>query len=255
MSFDHELSKIISNLAREFHAQALSELPLFLEARKITALYHFTSIHNVISVFNSGILGLDDLRARGIKFKASDENRRDPIANGICISLTKANDYMLSSKLSQGYQMALLELKPAQEILSKFCFLASPGNFGRWDHKNRILSWPEKYCGGFGLTGLFLNEELRNKYELLSSQPTDPQSELIFLDSIPPQYIVRVILPAKKDYADSEVVRKLVRELPKGILVESQNTSEFPEIQWNDHRRVEEFEERKWRIEWESGPS
>ena len=72
MSFDHELSKIISDLAREFHAQALSELPLFLEARKITALYHFTSIHNVTSIFDSGILGIDDLRARGIKFKASD---------------------------------------------------------------------------------------------------------------------------------------------------------------------------------------
>ncbi len=159
---------------------------------------------------------------------------------------------MLSSKLSQGYEMALLELKPAREILQEFCFIASPGNFGRWDHKKRVLSWPEKYCGGRGLVNLFLNEHLRNKYELASSQPTDPQSELIFLDSIPPQFIVRVILPAKRDYADNEVVRKLVRELPKGTLIESQNSSEFPEIKWSDNKRVEEFEERKWRIEWEA---
>jgi hypothetical protein len=99
---------------------------------------------------------------------------------------------------------------------------------------------------------LFLHEHLRNKYELASSQPTDPQSELIFLDSIPPQFIVRVILPAKRDYADNEVVRKLVRELPKGTLIESQNSSDFPEIKWSDNKRVEEFEERKWRIEWEA---
>lgn len=252
MSFDHELSKMISDLAREFHTEALSEMPLFLEARKITALYHFTALKNVGSIFNHGILGLDDLRARGINYKASDEYRSDPIANGICISLTKPNDYMLSSKLSQGYEMVLLELKPAREILKEFCFIASPGNFGRWDHKNRILSWPEKYCGGRGLVNLFLNERLRNKYELASSQPTDPQSELIFLESIPPQFITRVILPAKRDYADKEVVRKLVRELPKGTLIESQNSSEFPEIKWSDSKRNEEFEERKWRIEWEA---
>ena len=251
MIFDHELSKMISDLAREFHTQALSEMPLFLEARKITALYHFTPLENVGSIFNHGILGLDDLRARRINYKASDENRGDPIANGICISLTKPNDYMLSSKLSQGYEMALLELKPAREILQEFCFIASPGNFGRWDHKKRVLSWPEKYCGGLGLVNLFLNEHLRNKYELALSQPTDPQSELIFLDSIPPQFIARVILPAKRDYADNEVVRKLVRELPKGTLIESQNSSDFPEIKWSDNKRVEEFEERKWRIEWE----
>ncbi len=89
MIFDHELSKMISDLAREFHAQALSEMPLFLEARKITALYHFTPLENVSSIFNHGILGLDDLRARGIDYKASDGNRGDPIANGICISLSK----------------------------------------------------------------------------------------------------------------------------------------------------------------------
>jgi hypothetical protein len=253
MTFDYELSEIISDLAREFHAQALSQMPLFLEARKITALYHFTPLQNVGSIFSYGILGLDDLRAKGVSYKASDENRGDPIANGICVSLTKPNEYMLSSKLSQGYEMALLELKPAREILQEFCFIASPGNFGRWDHKNRILSWPEKYCGGTGLANLFINERVRDRYGLASSQPTDPQSELIFLDSIPPQFISRVILPAKRDYANNEVVRKLVRELPKGILIESQNTSEFPEIKWSDNKRAEEFEERKWRIEWESG--
>lgn len=61
-----------------------------------------------------------------------------------------------------------------------------------------------------------------------------------------------MILPAKRDYADKEVVRKLVRELPKGTLIESQNSSEFPEIKWSDSKRNEEFEERKWRIEWEA---
>jgi hypothetical protein len=252
MTFDNELSDIVLDLAREFHAQALPELSLFLEARKITALYHFTPLQNVVSIFNYGILGRDDLRARGINYKVSDANRVDPIANGICISLTKPNDYMLSRKLSQGYHMALLELKPVAKILQEFCFIASPGNFGRSDHKNRVLSWPEKYCGGQGLVNLFLNENLRNKYKLAPSQPTDPQSELIFLDSIPSHFIARVILPAKREYADNEVVRELVRKLPKGSLIESQNSSEFPEIKWSDNKRAEEFEERKWRIEWEA---
>ena len=251
MTIDDELSSMISDIAREHHLQSIPELPLFLHARGISTLFHFTPLQNIPSIFKHGLLGLDELRAKNIEFKNSDQSRSDPIANGICISLTRPNSYMLSSKLNQGYALALLELQPAQQILSEVCFIASPGNFGRWDHKNRVLEWPEKYCGGSGLANMFLNEPLRKSYDLEASQPTDPQAELIFLNSIPARFIAKVILPAGKDYANAQTVRDLIRDLPKGVLVESQNKRNFPQFAWNDSRRVKEFEERKWQIDWE----
>lgn len=252
MNVDHELSGMISDIAREFHSQSLRELPLFLEARKISTMFHFTHLQNLPSIFKHGILGLEDLRSRAIDFKASDHGRKDPIANGICVSLTRPNDYMLANKLTQGHQLALLELSPAPSILKECCFVASPGNFGRRDHKNRILEWPEKYCGGTGLANLFLNRELRERYNLDVSQPTDPQAELVFLDSIPARFISRIFLPAGKEYANAETVRTLIQVLPKGVLIESQNARSFPQIVWSDPKRTREFEERKWRLEWES---
>jgi len=86
---------------------------------------------------------------------------------------------------------------------------------------------------------------------LLSSQPTDPQSELIFLDPIPSKFISKVILPSGRAYASEDEVRRLVLDLPKGTLIQSKNQSEFPQIVWSDKNRVREFEERKWKIEWE----
>jgi hypothetical protein len=251
MSIDEELARLIDEIARKFHSESLDELPLFLEARKINKLFHFTPVQNIKSIFKFGILGIDELQRRGIEFKSSDRSRSDPIPNGICVSLTNANDYMLSRKLSQGFHMALLELKPALEILSNLTFIASPGNFGRQDHKTRILNWPEKYCGGNGISNLFTNEPIREKYGLLSSQPTDPQSELIFLDPIPSKFISKVILPSGRAYASEDEVRRLVLDLPKGTLIQSKNQSEFPQIVWSDKNRVREFEERKWKIEWE----
>lgn len=255
MNVDQELSRMISEIAREHHSQAKAELPLFLEARKISTLFHFTPLQNISSIFKHGILGTDELRRRSIEFKTSDPTRSDPIANGICVSLSRPNNYMLSRKLSQGYALALLELSPVQQILGELCFVASPGNFGRWDHKSRILQWPEKYCGGAGLANMFLNQPLREQYGLETYQPTDPQAELIFLEPIPPRFIAKVILPANPVFADSEIVRALVRELPKGVLVESQNKRNFPQIAWNDEKYVKEFEERKWKVEWELDPT
>jgi hypothetical protein len=251
MSIDEELEPLINEIARKFHAKALDELPLFLEARKITRLFHFTPMQNIKSIFANGLLGINELRSRGIEFRSSDAGRSDPIANGICVSLTNPNDYMLSRKLSQGFHMALLELKPVLEILSNLCFIASPGNFGRHDHKVRFLNWPEKYCGGYGLTNLFTNEPLRKRYNLSLSEPTDPQSELIFLDPIPVSFISKVIFPSGREYANEDVVRKLLSDLPKGTLVQSRNQSEFRPIHWSDKSRVEEFESRKWKIDWQ----
>lgn len=251
MAIDEELARLIDEIARKFHSESLDEIPLFLEARKINKLFHFTPVQNINSIFEFGILGIDELKSRGIEFKSSDSSRNDPIPNGICVSLTNPNEYMLSRKLSQGFHMALLELKPVLEMLSNLSFIASPGNFGRQDHKARFLNWPERYCGGNGLSNLFTNETIREKYGLSSSQPTDPQSELIFLDPIPPKFISKVILPSGRSYASEDQVRTLVLDLPKGTLIQSQNQSEFPQIVWSDKDRVREFEERKWKTEWE----
>jgi hypothetical protein len=132
----------------------------------------------------------------------------------------------------------------------KVLHLEQPGNFGRAIHKKRILERPERYMGGEGLSNMFVNEEIRMRYSVEVSQPTDPQAEIIFLENLPAKLINKVILPAEQDYVTQETVTKILREIPKGTIVESQNRKQFSVIDWKDRRRVKEFHERKWSNDW-----
>lgn len=247
---DLELSRIVTQLAREEFEKARRDIPFFIHSRGITSLFHFTDIQNLESIFVHGLLGREELTKRGLDFRVSDLNRKDPILNGICVSISKPNDYMLARKRTHGWKLALLELKPPEEILSNHLFVCSPGNFGRNDHRNRILNWPEEYLGGFGLLNLFLNENLRQRYSLGKEEPTDPQAEIIFLESISSSFVSKVILPREPDVSDEFSVSDLLKRIPVGVVVESQNLKMFPSMDWKDQKRLTEFAERKWSEEW-----
>lgn len=247
---DIELAEIIRNLALEQQNQIQSEIQLFLEAKGLNAIYHFTSISNLPGIFLHGILGREELEKRALKFEITDQLRSEPIVNGICCSFSKLNAYMFSKKITLGHQLALVKLAPVSEILLKIPFVCSPGNFGSQIHKRRILSWPEEYIGGRGLVNMFLNEFLRNKYKLDTNEPTDPQAEIIFLDSIPSSFIESISVPMQSKYSDRESMDKIIRAIPKGLLVETRDEKMFPALKWGDSDLGLEFSERKWNENW-----
>ena len=247
---DFELAKILSQIAEDAISKDKNEIPLFLHARRIEKLYHFTSIANLESIAEFGILGRNELHEKNISFRPSDLEREEPILNGICCSFTSPNKYMLSKKIARGHNLVILEFERLTELLTTKKFIAIPGNFGSPTLKNEFTQWPEDFIGGAGLSNLFLNPEIRNLYEIPMSEPTDPQSELIFLDSIPWHFVKTIYSPKMQGYADQNVVREVLKNLPGNVIFQSQSEKLFDSIDWSNPLGRIEFENRKWNKSW-----
>ena len=248
---DEVLAEIISQISKEKHSEISREIPGFLSVRRVTKLYHFTAISNLVSIFNNGFKGRRSLELEGIPYLKSDDARDEPISDGICFSLSSPNVYMMNRKIQNGYELVLLEVGPAAEILSTKNFLSIPTNFGNSQVKSEIKSWPEKFMGGEGLSNLFLNETLRLKYKLNDSDPTDPQSEIILLEPLEATYISGIYAPPESGYASRQQVSKILQKLPHGVIINSQSSSRFLPLDWRDDRVASEFRERKWDISWQ----
>lgn len=250
MNQDIELASIIAELATEARLEVQTDIPRFLAARHIDKLFHFTSISNLESIALHGFLGRDTLISKGMKFTLSDQTRHEPILDGICFSLSRPNYYMAAQKIRTGQELVLLELTNLEDLLARHNFIASPGNFGSSYLKTKLQSRPEEFIGGNGLMNLFKNMKIREKYSIPIFEPTDPQSEIIMLDAIPWNYVKKVYFPNLTSYSVKEEVRRLVRILPKGLVLQSQIGEIFPDIDWRDRSMGEEFGDRKFNETW-----
>jgi hypothetical protein len=249
---DLELARILDGIVTVSASEMkVKELELFLIARGIEHLYHFTSIQNLESLRENDFLGRETLVSSGLPFQASDLARIEPVDNAICFSFSKPNKFMMMNKISAGRDIVLLELDNPLEILSTARFIASPGNFGKQTIKAEFMNWPEKFTGGLGLTRLFLNENLRVKYNLEPYETTDPQAELILLDSLPWKFVRRIYSPSSKEYASQSRIREFTRHNSGGIEFVSQNLEMFKPIDWNRDQASEEFRERSWSLNWD----
>ena len=250
MSADLNLAKMISELAVEARLAVQTEIPRFLVARNISSLFHFTSIKNLESIAANGFLGRESLKTKDLKFTPTDQIRDEPILDGVCFSLSRPNYYMAARKIISGHEMVLLELQGLSELLTHFNFVASPGNFGSPVLKRKIESWPEEFIGGQGLMNLFKNPEVRHKYIIPDFEPTDPQAEIIILESIPWNFVKKIYFPNSAEYSVAEELKRIVRKLPVGVVLHSQVREIFPDINWKDKAVVREYHDRRWSETW-----
>lgn len=248
MSIDDELADIIFDLANEARNNAKEEIPRYVEYRKLNRLFHFTSIHNLLSIAEHGLMGRKSLKAAGIEARITDQTRNEPIYDAICFSLSNPNYYMAANKLSSGHELVLVELTNISEILCTYNSISLPGNFGSSELKKQIQNYPEKFTGGQGLLNLFNENEIRLKYNIDISEPTDPQSEILILEPVDSRFIKNIYSPNGKDYAEQNEVRKITRLLPKHWTFYSQMQDLFPKIEWD--KKGQEFYERKWNANW-----
>ena len=65
------------------------------------------------------------------------------------------------------------------------------------------------------------------------------------------EYVKKVYFPNLTAYSVQEEVRKIVRTLPTGLVLQSQIGEVFPDINWSDRSINEEFGDRKFSEIWE----
>jgi hypothetical protein len=157
---------------------------------------------------------------------------------------------MAARKILSGHEMVLLELQGLDSILSNYNFISSPGNFGSPPLKRKIENWPEEFIGGQGLMNLFKSLTTREKYSIPDYEPTDLQAEIIIVERLPWSFVKKVYFPNSTDYSVEEEVRKIVRKLPTGVVLQSQVRDVFPDIDWKDKAVVTEYNERRWNETW-----
>lgn len=250
MAEDVSLAEIIAELATDARLEVQADIPRFLAARNITSLFHFTSIKNLESIVTHGFLGRESLKERVLEFTPSDQIRYEPILDGVCFSLSRPNHYMAARKIVSGHEMVLPELQGLDSLLTNYNFISSPGNFGSPTLKRKIESWPEEFIGGQGLMNLFKSHATREKYSIPDFEPTDLQAEIIVVERLPWSFVENVYFPNSTEYSVEEEVRKIVRKLPTGVVLQSQVRDVFPDVDWKDRVVVTEYNERRWNESW-----
>lgn len=170
------------------------DIKTIIENRRIPTLFHFTPIENLESILINGLIPRDELIQQQIPFKTTDDLRLDGITGGTCFSITKPNMGLLRQKRKYG-DGTIVVLECAANTLLLYPFVAFPGNAAGGHFVKDKSENIHRYVGINGLKNLFLNEELRKSRKLLPDAPTDNQSEIIFLEKIAMNRIMKIHLP------------------------------------------------------------
>jgi hypothetical protein len=171
-----------------------ADIKTIIENRRIPTLFHFTPLENLESILTNGLIPRDELMQRKIPFKPTDNLRSDGITAGTCFSITKPNMGLLRHKRNHGEgNIAVLECTANTLLL--YPFVAFPGNAAGGIFVKDKSDNVHRYIGINGLKNLFLNKELRKERKLSADAPTDNQSEIIFLEKIDMNRILRIHIP------------------------------------------------------------
>ena len=170
-----------------------------LKRRKITELIHFTSKSNLNSIKKlGGILSRKQLSERSdTHYSFTDENRFDGELNGISVSITRPNYFMLRQKIENGQikEPYIITIKAELLLNPNMRFVFYDGNASSPD-KNKGSTYkdflrmfqndkPVIFTSKDGTLQSKTREELFRK----ENETTDGQAEILVEGIIPFEYI------------------------------------------------------------------
>lgn len=154
--------------------------------RGIKYLYHFTSVDNLSSIMEYGILSQQQLQELNIIYDCNDEERLDNHKNFISCSVEYPNGILLNhfkKKLGKKYALLKVNIDVLNYKLAKCCKYNAATQYG-----NYIT----------GLEGFFqLYEGVRTP--MPQPFPSNEQSEILINEKIETQYIEQIIFETKED--------------------------------------------------------
>lgn len=182
------LSGIKSRWKRDRHF-----IKQFCSEREIQWLCHFTTASNLKSLFNNGIKSRKALSQQALSHQRIDGSTKLYFEDFNYLSVSSPNTKMLYSKfVNERVWVAVVVLDA--KLLWQFPFFSIPMNSAKWQMRHLMNQDYTKFLGLSGLQSLFGNLPIREKCKVPMSEPTDIQSEVIFLDSIPSTYFRHVLL-------------------------------------------------------------
>lgn len=182
-----------------------------IQDRGVQHLVHFTRIRNLPGILRYGLLSREELTSRGIDHAINDLYRFDHLP-AVCLSVSFPN-YKMFYGLRMDYpaeDWAVLRLKP--ELIDKKRCAFSHANAAKRELANSPL---EPRMTPEALKGMFADHTgmpARATLNIPDHFTTNPQAEILVLDSIEPSYITDVIIDAKERVKNYGAIQALAKE-------------------------------------------
>jgi len=208
-----EQKKSFIHDASTARSKDFSEIAHWLKRRRITKLFHFTHIDNLESILRDGFQTREYLDSNLKIYTPSDHDRLDGFTESLSFSIGKPNSLLLPEKnLKSDFKLVLLEVA-ANNLLTQN-FGAFPSNAANGYFQEILSKDKTRFVGVTGLKGMYLNEDLRKKAVLPIEEPTDPQSEILFFDSIESSKIIGVHISEWFPETEREKFTKIISNYP-----------------------------------------
>jgi hypothetical protein len=167
----------------------------YITSHGINYLVHFTNISNIKSILDYGLLSVDALKQKSIKYECNDKQRLDKKTDCICCSVEFPNFKFMYTMKNNHYENFVIVVIDVKVLLEKECFCSSTNaaaNYGR--NIMPINKFEELFKGN-------RSDDFRSCY------PTDVQSEILVKDIIETRYIKKIVC---KDGSDLNTLKPIV---------------------------------------------
>jgi hypothetical protein len=224
------------------------------EERGVDELVHFTNILNLENIIRYGLLSRKEIETKGIRYYFNDSKRLENMSHAICLSISFPNYKMLSKYMrmrSEKFLIISLDKSILWELICIFCPTnAAQKNIsellGTPDGR-QILSEPQAlkdmfsdklckikisyiysdYVSYVGVPERLLRDRTRVSGYIQRAElgipphyTTDPQAEVLCLESISPKYI-------RKIYVESQEIKSNLEQQFPNLHVSIEVKPEF----------------------------
>lgn len=188
-----------------------SALENFCHERGIKEVVHFTRLKNVPSILLHGLMSIMEMKKQGLHYYPTDQDRHDNVEDAVCLSISFPNYRMFYNKrrsIKDTFVVLGLNPKILWELQCCFCYSnAANSSISRLLQANR-----NKLTGLKALQRLFAETILTKELRTVKRDPnipsyytTDPQAEVLCLNSIPVHYIQAIYYEHNPDAILKEV--------------------------------------------------
>lgn len=160
-----------------------------VEEYGIRYLVHFTRANNLESIFQNGLLSVEELNKRGLKYDKNDDYRFDGCMNAISLSIEFPNYRMFYKYREQNQNVDWVVLGIKRDILwEKTCAFCSDNAASSTISSSSL----QERMGVDAFKRLYEDypgKPSRKELGLDKAIPTNPQAEVLVFDKIETEYI------------------------------------------------------------------
>jgi len=213
----------------------------FAYQRNIQRLCHFTQGENLVSIYKHGLLSRNTIKTKNLTSIRLDSSEKILFEDFVYASVSEPNKTMMESKYSKGAWPVLIIIDP--KLMWKQPFFSIPFNSARIEINEYLDNYKQETIGLKAIESIFRGESIREEFNISHSVPTDPASELLFLDPIDPKYFKTVLI--------SEIPKNSPRFLQFANFFGFFESGTFKKYEWKEINS-EEIYKWNWRVHQEA---